>query len=140
MTTEHGTRDLVLAALGLVIVVGCVVVAYAMPATFHDAEFQMRTLTALGGGLLGGAVPGFIGIDTKGVRAVGAAAFVVLFYAVTPLAVNRDSSSTVNAATAPEPPKPAPPLEAAPAAKPASDVHVNSPHIEGSGTINAEYH
>ena len=66
-------------------VASCIAIAHFAPDTFRAASIQMRVLTSLGGALLGTALPGLIGIDFKGVRAIGAASFVVLFFLFTPL-------------------------------------------------------
>jgi hypothetical protein len=71
--------------LGAALIASCIAVAHFAPHTFHAAFVQMRVLTALGGALLGTALPGLIGIEFKGVRAIGAASFVVLFFLFTPL-------------------------------------------------------
>ena len=86
-STSEGQRDVIVLLLGAALIASCVATAHFAPDTFHAAFVQMRVLTALGGALLGTALPGLIGIDFKGVRAIGAASFVVLFFLFTPLAM-----------------------------------------------------
>lgn len=117
-TTDHGQRDVIVLLLGAALIASCIAVAHFAPHTFHAAFVQMRVLTALGGALLGTALPGLIGIDFKGVRAIGAASFVVLFFLFTPLDLatkpekqpdpNRDfqAETQINAAKQPEAPPP----------------------------------
>lgn len=84
--TANQSRDLTVLLLGAALVASCIAVAHYAPTTFQSAFVQMRVLTALGGALLGTALPGLIGIEIKGIRAIGAASFVVLFFLFTPLA------------------------------------------------------
>ena len=101
--TAHGQRDIIVLLLGAALIASCVVIAHYAPDTFHAAFIQMRVLTALGGALLGTALPGLIGIEFKGVRAIGAASFVVLFFLFTPLDIAAKPVREVPAAPVPSP-------------------------------------
>jgi hypothetical protein len=100
------TRDVLTLLLGAAMVASCIAVAHFAPATFQAAFFQMRVLTALGGALLGTALPGIVGIELKGIRAIGAASFVVLFFLFAPLSAASPprTETTTSAATKDSPP------------------------------------
>ena len=135
--TSNSQRDLVLLSLGAVLVASCIVIAHFAPATFQAAFLQMRVLTALGGALLGTALPGIIGIELKGIRAAGALSFVVLFFLFTPSlgAAPPERETSTQAATRAEALVPASvnssngSKEAAPNA--AAPSYVNSPTCQG---------
>lgn len=153
--TANGQRDIIVLLLGAALIASCVAVAHFAPDTFRATFIQMRVLTALGGALLGTALPGLIGIEFKGVRAIGAASFVVLFFVFTPLDLaakqvpTAQTETTVEAATdvAPTPaallapaavapaavtPAPAPaPAELAPTTKEDKARYENSPVCRG---------
>lgn len=95
--TAHGQRDVIVLLLGAALIASCVAIAHFAPDTFRAAFLQMRVLTALGGALLGTALPGLIGIEFKGVRAIGAASFVVLFFLFTPLDIAAKQAQEVAA-------------------------------------------
>jgi hypothetical protein len=97
MSKQNQMRDVAVLVLGLVLVIGCIVLAHADPQTYERAGYQMRVLTALGGGLIGTTVPGLVGLELKGVRAAGAAAFVVLFYLMAPTAFETKAGTNANA-------------------------------------------
>jgi hypothetical protein len=112
-----------------------VAIAHFAPATFQASFLQMRVLTALGGALLGTALPGIIGLEVKGIRAVGAVSFVVLFFLFTPsltAAPQTSTSAATHAEPAPEPEPVAP--------KPATQSYVNSPSCQGDNcNIDTSY-
>lgn len=99
-------------------------------------------LTALGGGLIGTAIPGILQVEIKGVRAVGALGLVVLFYlygpgsvsdaAKQPEAKSAPVTSSGPAVTGTPPPQPLP--------NPAGSILVNSPFQQGNNnTLSASY-
>jgi len=148
-TTSNSQRDILLLVLGALLIACCVAIAHFAPATFQAAFLQMRVLTALGGALLGTSLPGIIGLEVKGIRAVGAVSFVVLFFLFTPslTAAPHEAQTTVHAATQAEPvlqpevtaPAPPPPPPSEPVQKPASK-YVNSPVCQGDNcNVNTTY-
>lgn len=146
--TSNSQRDIVLLLLGAVLIACCVAIAHFAPATFHAAFLQMRVLTALGGALLGTSLPGIIGLEVKGIRAVGAVSFVVLFFLFTPslTAAPREAQApqtSVNAAIQAEPVQPpeapVPPPPSQPVQKQPSS-YVSSPVCQGDNcNINTTY-
>jgi len=146
--TSNSQRDIMLLVLGAVLIACCVAIAHFAPATFQAAFLQMRVLTALGGALLGTALPGIIGLEVKGIRAVGAVSFVVLFFLFTPSLTaaphaRQEPETSVHAATKAEPvaepptsePVPKQPIEPKPGAK-----YVNSPVCQGDNcNVNTTY-
>lgn len=137
--TNQGQRDIIVLLLGAALVASCIAIAHFAPDTFRAAFLQMRVLTSLGGALLGTALPGLIGIDFKGVRAIGAASFVVLFFLFTPLDVASThdadpkpiTETRIEAAKHEAPPTPVPSPPAAPEPAEAQPHYENSPVCRG---------
>jgi hypothetical protein len=141
--TSNNQRDITLLVLGAVLIACCVAIAHFVPGTFRAAFLQMRVLTALGGALLGTSLPGIIGLDVKGIRAVGAVSFVVLFFLFTPslTAEPRPQQTSIDAATRAEPALPVDAPSPQPVApKPTPQSYVNSPSCQGDNcNIDAVY-
>jgi hypothetical protein len=130
----HPRRDGQILLLGGVLVGACVATAHFAPSTFATAALQMQVLTALGGGLLGTAVPGLIGLEFRGVRAIGAGTFVVLFFLLAP----KPSAAPPVVHAAPRPQADTPPPR--PAQSGAGAVHQNSPHVQGNhNRVDVQY-
>jgi hypothetical protein len=68
--------------IGLLFIPLCFVVFN--PSSFQRAEFYLRVITALGGALVGAAIPGFLEISFPGVRAGGAMVIFALIFLVNP--------------------------------------------------------
>jgi len=138
VTTEipdmtNQSKDIAVLVLGAFLIASCVAVAHFAPTTFQAAFVQMRVLTALGGALLGTALPGIIGIEIKGIRAIGAASFVVLFFLFTPLGEHpRAAQETTNAAAEDAPVVDAQPTRAGAAAQAAAGAYATSAPPLGS--------
>jgi peptidoglycan/LPS O-acetylase OafA/YrhL len=134
--TSNSQRDIMLLVLGALLIACCVAIAHFAPGTFQASFLQMRVLTALGGALLGTALPGIIGLEVRGIRAVGAVSFVVLFFLFTPSLTAAPQTST-HAATHAEPVVPAAPPSGEPEPE---QKYVNSPSCIGDNcNIDTSY-
>lgn len=131
---SNSRRDIMLLVLGALLIACCVAMAHFAPTTFQSAFLQMRVLTALGGALLGTALPGIIGLEVRGIRAVGAVSFVVLFFLFTPSLSGAPQAQTIIEAATSVAPAPVPDVAPPPPIvepKPAAPSYVNSPVCQG---------
>lgn len=149
------TRDPVLLLLGTLMLCGVVLLALYAPTAFDKARFQVQIISAIAGGFLGSALPGFVGLDVRGMRAVGSVSLTVLFFIYSPgdvvdHGVSKTEQSTqpaspVDKLAVPTVPTPTPhAVEDVPpkAGAPSGDIVINndSPQMTGNhGVQNVTY-
>ena len=92
--------------VGLLLLMLPIVVALTSPSALAKTEFFLRVVTALGGGLIGGFIPGVLQVTLPGAKAAGALGVLVLIYNVNPpqLAVSSMDDPAPSPAS-PTPPK-----------------------------------
>ena len=86
------TKDVLLCGLGISLLLIPLCFVVFSPSSFKQAEFYLRVITALGGALVGAAIPGFLEIDFPGVRAGGALAIFALIFLANPPKLTYDAA------------------------------------------------
>jgi hypothetical protein len=80
MIAEPNTRktDYILLSIGILLVLIPLVVVLAAPRNLNSLQLFLRIVAALGGAMVGAAIPGVLEINIPGVRAAGALGVLVL--------------------------------------------------------------
>ncbi|WP_088329071.1 hypothetical protein [Lacimicrobium sp. SS2-24] len=95
--------DYVLLAVGIILLFIPLLFVLYDPHVYDKAGLYLRIIAALGAGLVGGSLPGFLHIDLPFARAGGTVAIFLLVYAVNPPKQSADMSSINDGFSAPSP-------------------------------------
>jgi osmoprotectant transport system substrate-binding protein len=98
--TRH-SQDLLLLIFGALLLLIPIAVIIVWPARAGQAVFYLRSATALGAGLIGGAIPGFFELRQPGIRAGGGMAMFVLVFLINPATPVVESAPTRLPASSP---------------------------------------